>query len=337
MDHEAICQKLSAYLDGAVTPAEKLLIEKHLAECGECRKTLRELEKTVIQVRDLGAVEPPAWFTARVMARVREDAGRESGLLRRLVRMPLRWRIPLEAAALLFVTVTGYLVYRNVSSDMKQIVPLSGEIRHEALAPTPSEDSSRDTDAEPATAWKKPQPVRKKKHRESPVSSATSAGHSSSPPRQEAPLSPHFAGAPPKVEDKGIGELRMDGQERARSVAPSADSANLAREGKSPSGLLQSKSLDVKGIETLRLELSVDDPDSAEREAARETARHGGMVLRRDTEKNAERVIVVRMRRSLLDAYLERLEKLGKLSGTVSIPEGDEPIELRLTVKRKGM
>lgn len=334
MDHNAIRQKLSAYLDGAVTPSESAQIKKHLAECDECRKTLRELERVVFQVRNLGEEQPPPWLTARVMARVREEAGREAGLLRRLLRVPLRWRVPLEAAALVFVTVTGYLVYRNVSSEMKQVVPLTGEIRREAAAPAaPPAAASRHGAAKPSADRKKPLPVRKEKRVAQPVAPVPSPGHYARPSRQEVQAPPLLAEAPPRREEKSFEGFRMDEREQARPVSPLAGASDLATNDGGHSGMLRSKSLDVERGEILRMELSVDDLGATERDIVRETGRFGGVVVRSEADKaQGKRVIVVRMQRSVVSAYLERLETLGKMSGIVSIPEGDEPIELYLTL-----
>lgn len=333
MDHDAIRQKLSAYLDGAVSPAERALLEKHLAECEECRKTLRELERTVSQVRNLGEMEPPPWLTARVMARVREEAGRESGILRRLLLLPLRWRVPLEAAALVFVTVTGYLVYHNISADMKQVVPLSGDIHREASAPAaPPEIPARDSAAESATARKEPRPTGKEKPAAPPVAPAPSDGLNVPPPRQEVAAPPLIAETAPRAEEKSFEGFRMAERKQARSFSPMPGASDLAANDRVSSGMLRSKSLDIERLKIVRTELSVDDPDSAEREIVRETARYGGVVVRNETAKDDKRVIVVRMRRSDVGAYLERLESLGKMSGTIAIPQGDEPIELHLTL-----
>lgn len=38
--HEAIMQQLSAYSDGELKPAERESVERHLAECAECRRAL---------------------------------------------------------------------------------------------------------------------------------------------------------------------------------------------------------------------------------------------------------------------------------------------------------
>ena len=113
-------EQLSAYLDGIMTAEEKKLLEDHISTCDQCNRALSELRKTRETLRNLEEVEPPPWFTQKVMNRVREEAESRKGLLQRLF-YPLRIKIPIEALATCLVVVLALFVYRNTEPEMKAI------------------------------------------------------------------------------------------------------------------------------------------------------------------------------------------------------------------------
>ncbi|MFH1620229.1 MAG: zf-HC2 domain-containing protein, partial [bacterium] len=57
MEHKICRENLSAYLDGEMPPAEKLLLESHVAACAECREILDELKSLSLSIKK-HAVEP---------------------------------------------------------------------------------------------------------------------------------------------------------------------------------------------------------------------------------------------------------------------------------------
>ncbi len=333
MDHDSIRHKLSAYLDGAVTPAEKSLLEKHLAECRDCRNYLHELEKTVAQLRNLGEVAPPPWLTVKVMARVREEASRKRGVLRRLLDSRVRWKIPVEAAALVFLTVTGYLVYRNVSSEVKQIVPLSDGYREEYAPPVPPPPVSRKAPVTRVPAQKSPAIPMKEKRAAAPVPRTPSAESLPSSIREEASRAPApSAGTLYQAEDKGL-DYRVQERAVGNSASPPSEMSFPEQEDKAPAGILRSKALPSTAMEVLRIEISVADLDSAQQEIERATGRYGGVILRSDMRGEGERVLVVRLQRMAVQGYLERLKSIGDVRGTVpTVPDGDDAVEIRLAV-----
>ncbi len=117
MEHREIKEKLSAYMDNAVTETDKQEIEMHLGTCTACRDALSELRKTVSRIKDAGEVEPPAWLTQRIMEGVRSAAVPGKGVLERLF-FPLYLKLPLEAAALFAIGLTTYLMYTHLSPQL---------------------------------------------------------------------------------------------------------------------------------------------------------------------------------------------------------------------------
>ena len=69
---------LPLYEEGILTDAEKQAVEDHLARCADCRREVTLLQKADRLVKNLSSVEEPPWFQQRIMARVREEAGKKS-------------------------------------------------------------------------------------------------------------------------------------------------------------------------------------------------------------------------------------------------------------------
>jgi hypothetical protein len=113
-------EQLSAYLDGIMTAEEKRLIEEHLSMCEHCSLALSELKKTQETLRNLEEVEPPPWFTQKIMSRVRKEAEPKKGLLQRLF-FPLHIKIPVEALATCLIVILAVFVYRNTEPEIKAI------------------------------------------------------------------------------------------------------------------------------------------------------------------------------------------------------------------------
>lgn len=318
MDHATVKKNLSAYLDGAVTPEEKVLLEEHLEVCHECRAELRELAETVSRLRSLGEVEPPPWLTVKVMARVREEAGRERGLLRRLFA-PFGWKIRLEAAALVLLTATGYLVYRSVSPEMGSVVPVVRESGEQSPGPAPSPSAP----GKPATgrdSARRPSP----KERVSPdagrqAAKAPPVAEPSRLPSAEVPAS--LPVAPPPAASRAMQE-RMEGASKGlrdeSGYEPLMEKAD-------PSFGARSKSLAPAPPERTRRQLAVEDLDTAIR-GIRAAARKSGGTAEVVGTGDVEGTVVVHLDRKRLNEFLERLPAIGEVLDRAQLPSGDEAV-----------
>ena len=60
--------RLSALLDGQLSPIEAIEVRAHVAECAECAAELDDVRAARRAVRELPAVEPPATFLAELLA-----------------------------------------------------------------------------------------------------------------------------------------------------------------------------------------------------------------------------------------------------------------------------
>jgi len=137
-EHEYVDERLSAYLDGELTPQERSVVERHLAGCPDCQWNLETLRQTVQWTRELPTLAVPRVFTIPLPARPQ--------------RAPRwRWSLPLLQGAtalvalLLVVVVAGDLllggalplpgaaVMEQPAADMQ---PVSAEEVALELAPT---------------------------------------------------------------------------------------------------------------------------------------------------------------------------------------------------------
>jgi len=112
-------KKLSAYLEGIVSPEEKEGVEHHLSSCQLCRKAFEELERTVAVVKGLEQVESPPWFTQKIMSRVRAEQESTKSILQRLF-YPLHIKVPLEAFATVLIAVAAVYLFRANEPEMKR-------------------------------------------------------------------------------------------------------------------------------------------------------------------------------------------------------------------------
>jgi anti-sigma factor RsiW len=62
-------RELTAYLDGALTPAVSRVIDQHLETCARCRGAYEDYRWIASQVAALPAAEAPAWLEERVLRR----------------------------------------------------------------------------------------------------------------------------------------------------------------------------------------------------------------------------------------------------------------------------
>jgi anti-sigma factor RsiW len=112
---------LPAYLEDLLSPEEKMLTEEHLASCRQCSKALEELKRTEKLVRELEEVEPPPWFTQKIMSRVREEEKRKKGIIQKLF-YPLHIKVPIQALATVLIAVLVIHVYRAGEPEMKAVI-----------------------------------------------------------------------------------------------------------------------------------------------------------------------------------------------------------------------
>lgn len=154
MDCKEISEKLSAYMEGQLSPEEQGKIEYHLTTCQGCRSLLHDLEKTIACAQGVEEVEPPAWLTQKVMAQVREEAGKK-GILRRLF-FPLHIKIPLEVFGMAAIAVLTVFVFKAIQPVTKKAeapsesVKMREEVQKEKSSVQEEHPASREVAPQPA-------------------------------------------------------------------------------------------------------------------------------------------------------------------------------------------
>lgn len=118
MECTEVQKRLSAYREKIISPKQKALIDEHLEGCRKCKLALADLKKTIEYVKKLEEVEPPAWLTQKVMARVRSEAEAKRGIWQRFF-YPFHIKLPLEALAVIFLTVGAIYIFKAMQPEMQ--------------------------------------------------------------------------------------------------------------------------------------------------------------------------------------------------------------------------
>jgi anti-sigma factor RsiW len=71
-EHEWTHARLSDYLDGDLSDAERRRVEEHIGMCPQCRKVLATLRRTLKDLTGLGRDAPPG-LADRVIGRLRTE------------------------------------------------------------------------------------------------------------------------------------------------------------------------------------------------------------------------------------------------------------------------
>jgi hypothetical protein len=189
--------QLSGYMEKSLDTIRMKSIESHLSSCPFCRAELHGLSDCIKLVADLAHVDPPAGFTQRVMAHAREIEP-EPHSWRRFF-MALKVTVPVQAAALVLISVLAVLLYQKEprvndlafleksppalvpSQDEQQKAPVPENIPVEAR-----EDAARDS--EPQTnAVPQPVPQPLVKARQQPGARVSMKDETASPQSAPAP------------------------------------------------------------------------------------------------------------------------------------------------------
>ncbi|HBA53983.1 MAG TPA: hypothetical protein DCZ04_05880 [Syntrophorhabdus aromaticivorans] len=335
--------KLTAYLEGDLTPEEKGPIDAHLACCPMCKAAFVDLQKTTDLVQGLEDVEPPHWLTRKIMTLVHEEAEQRVGIIRKLF-YPLRVKIPIQAFATALVVVLGVYVYKATGPEIKAVqAPWAAE--EAAPLAAPQKKSAEIDRRSPLPADK---PVRQQiSGRETravpsrPIEEKTLPGEHKIDVKQEANVQ--------KTEEApGVSTSLRDEQvarERRVAVPPvpfvkSKDSRESASNGVEENRVQRkldasspSKSAYAGKPASIALTLRVKDAQSATTEAVRLVGQLGGTGTATESTPSGALLTTVLPARNFT-IFLERLARLGILKEKVprtGLPEGNVFLRIEIS------
>jgi hypothetical protein len=106
--------RLSDYIEGAVSPPMQIALENHFAECPSCARELASLRECLSLLQQLEPVDPPADFRAKVWARIEAQEQAAVPWWRALLDRPAqRVRVAATAVALVVFTAAALLLPKS--------------------------------------------------------------------------------------------------------------------------------------------------------------------------------------------------------------------------------
>ncbi len=353
-------KRLSDYMDGLLSAEDAALMCSHIAGCRECQGAWSELNKTVGHIRNLEEVEPPAWLTQKVMARVKEEARAEKGIWRKLFH-PLHIKLPLEALAAVLIAATALYIFNVTGGELKitgsqplQVGEQSAPKEDNAVTKSSGTAENKSTRESKNALKKEPARTLRSQVPKTEIASEPALKESGkSAPHQEALASPKgvLPGPPaqgPSVEVErskapagaaaGYGGpvARDEQREEApmtHAVSPSNEAMTQGRmEGhsmKKAEGAFPSDQITGK---TISFALEVDDPVRAVKEVKRVLAKLGGRITATEalpdgtavtTELDSQRI-------SELFKKLKTVGKIRKKEPPAALHEGTATIKIEL-------
>ena len=357
--HE-ILELMSTSLDQALSPDEQARLERHLAECPECRVAHKELQWTYSQIKTLETVEPPPWLASKIMARIHFEPVPQTSFWRRFIR-PIVMKPQLQVASILLLAATGFYLLRSqrdVFGEMKQqqapapiqSQPLKAEGVREKLTPE-SSNAPKEMQKSPPEMMNQLRPKDPKPSETGfvppPPSSSTPA--SAKPERDKsrseapaaAPLAPsalaggsgvavvaESAAASPQPAKKNSQSARA----LARADRPGRAEEEARQKAAEPTGQLmdQLERKDKSDAAAWVIHLEMADPRAARPLILRELTRAGATVMPQ-REPTASRVLTAHLASHRLPDLLSRLARIGKVLEQPEIP-GDKTSLITISI-----
>ncbi len=322
---------LPGMIDGAIAETEKNRIEAHLESCASCRKAFADLRIADERVKSLEEVEPPPWLKTRVMARVREEAGRKEGILRKLF-YPLHVKVPIQALATVLIAVVAWNVYKTGEPEFRQMAPPPAAVQEAPHAQAPQEAAPA---AGPAKRDESPAAREKKAFAPPPAQVQEPAPQRAATVREETKADAEMplerlrdaksAAEPPKDQGarRGTGAAGQGEADRALE-APAQDQKQKLKAMKAPAGAVAKEagkqearpaaspmmSAAVSSRPELEITLPSRDPGAAAGEVETILRQFNAQAVERQAREGRV-MLTARIKTEHLEALRERLKSLG--------------------------
>lgn len=309
MECKSIQKKLSAYIDDILSPQEKMMVDEHLRTCPACASALSDLKKTVGLIKNLEEVEPPAWMTQKIMARIRAEAQPKKGLLQRLF-YPLYIKLPVGAIATVVVALTTLYVFRTIEPEVK-------------LAKAPTEETAPQVPSKYVTPPTTPSPAPSKlaeqlfvsKEADAKADKLTGSGVQEIERKEKAEVP---ATAKKLEQAPAVGALaKGEAQQSVRAAAPRTKLSYMEKQ--------QEKALTFT--------VFVNDTETAAKEIERTLKELEGKAISAEFVEG-KKVIMAAMNISKMHQFLEKLKVIGNVSEKevgIKGQEGDVTLRIEIT------
>jgi hypothetical protein len=352
MNHNEIRHMLSEYIDGAVSPEDRTAIEEHLKTCERCSDALKELRQTVAVIRTVEELDPPAFMTQKIMAKVRVEAAKKSWFNR--LFFPLHIKLPLEAVGVLFLAVTAVFIYQNIQPSMRTPNPLLEEY---APAQEPLLSGIAKNGEQKSTQLSR----RAKKLPQAPGYKALDMKQAYEPPAPPALQSQAAAPAPSLSKPAEQQAVAPTGKKEASSALAENDQSAVSREeanrgmmlqrattaaGAAPEAAAKAKSAvpaaPIAGAAVAdkaipAIIVLVTDREAAAKEVEKAITQVKASIVKRESP-GEKMIFFIMIRTQRVDEFKNRLKVLGEikeLPGEASTQE--EQVELRIEIMRRSV
>lgn len=227
MQCEDIREQLSAYLEDELEAGARRVIEDHLRQCAGCRTEFTLLRRTVATLRSLEELEVSPRLAAAVDRRLPTRGPSPWERLTSWLFFPLHVKVPLQAVALLLVSVGAVYLYRSApelaEAPRPSVAPQSASRDLHATGPASvPEEADRLDRAAPAKPAEEPAgrvEGQAETRKERITQEQERAGARSPGFRQEAPAA---ATPQPEMKAKEKGEAFGDTAGAARALRKQA-------------------------------------------------------------------------------------------------------------------
>ncbi len=333
--------RLPAYLDGLLPPEEKDRIEGHLSACLLCGRALADLKKTAEILRNLEAVEAPPFFEEKIMARVREEAGKKRGLLRRLF-YPVHIKIPIQVMAMALIAFAAVYVFQTGGPEMRKTAPRPAPADISGKSTSTSEPEKAPSHATgPAPAGQAPALRSPEQLREQSSAPPTGKGGKEEGTSEfAAPLRKDRAALPPPAqrdEETEPAAVRQEAPDRVRDKAnrleTGREAATVASEpkmmrntggsatGEGPKAPSPAAPLQSAAETRLDLKIRVGNASAAARAIDAALSRFSARIVS-SRHRGASGFVEAEIAARHVPAFLERLERIGSVGLEDSRPIG---------------
>jgi hypothetical protein len=349
MDHGTLQSKLSAYLDGALTPEDEKAVAAHLGACRECKKILAAMAATRRHIQSLGAAEPPPWLTGKIMARVREEAEKKNSIFQRLF-YPLHMKLSVQAVGLIFLTVMVYYIVREIQPGLKYF-PASTEKTYEGAgrpktpetaAPLKSPEEGKEIykKAEtPSAAEKAAEPAPPAERAASLTSSVPKPATPAQMARKEAAAPESQAGQRAKLAEVAAKPAKRSDMAEKMTAAPATapqeakplEEAVPGEEKRKSAPRVLTRKGSAHDAEALHITLQAKEPIAAGIRLEETVNRLGGTIIQKESLVNGQ-VISAQVAGRKVGDLLAILKQLGEVREKM-LPPKEAPDDQIIVIK----